>query len=145
MKHSLYDKYLLITLGFFSGVVRFETNYVETFEGSDTASAFVVVPQEYFFDQRMIYRGLSLDDGKRFVFHIRGYDVMDVFAEDNAIVWIDQSAPVIENLWLTRGDFLNISVHNVTELEDLTYVLRTSMPSSRFSNTLGVVYSLNMQ
>ena len=113
-----------------SGVVRFETNYVETFEGINTSSAFIVVPNEYFFDQRMIYRGLSLDDGKRFVFHIRGYDVMGVFAEDNATVWIDKSAPVIENLWLTRGDFLNISVHNVTELEDLTYVLYTSMLDS---------------
>ena len=128
-----------------SGVARFETNYVETFEGTNNSSAFVVVPQEYFFYQRMIYRGLSLDDGKRFVFHIRGYDVMGVFAEDNATVWIDQSAPVIENLWLTRGDVLNISVHNVTELEDLTYVLQTSMLSSRYSNTLGVVYSLNMK
>ncbi|XP_060577218.1 uncharacterized protein LOC132734491 [Ruditapes philippinarum] len=33
---------------------------------------------------------------------------------------IDLSPPVIQNLWLTKGDLVNISVHSVLELQELT-------------------------
>lgn len=47
---------------------------------------------------------------------------MEEFAEDNVTIMIDLSPPVINNLWLTKGAILNISVHSVLELQNLTYV-----------------------
>lgn len=68
----------------------------------------------------MLYTNIDHNDGKDVTFFIRGYDIMGSFIEDNVTIWIDKSSPVVENLWLTRGDFVNISVHNVTQLEELT-------------------------
>ena len=53
---------------------------------------------------------------------IRASDITDTFADDFVTVKTDLSPPIIENLWLTRGDRLNISVHNVEDLTNLQYV-----------------------
>ncbi|WAR04422.1 hypothetical protein MAR_019791, partial [Mya arenaria] len=73
-----------------------------------------------FNQQRAGVNGIAIKDGKRVTFSVRGYDVVGANAEDNVTVWIDTSPPIIENLWLTRGDIVNISVHNVTRLADMT-------------------------
>lgn len=83
-------------------------------------SDFVVVPDQYFHEERTLYTAIDHSDGKQITFFIRGYDVMGSSAEDNVTIWIDKSPPIIENVWLTRGDNLNISVHNVIGLEELT-------------------------
>lgn len=62
----------------------------------------------------------DLEDGKQLTFLIRGYDVMQNYGEDNATVTIDLSPPEISNLWLTKGDMLNISVHSIEELNEIT-------------------------
>lgn len=68
----------------------------------------------------MIIRNESLDDGKRFTFYIRGVDAVESYAEDNVTVMVDLTPPVIENLWITKGDILNLSVHDVLELNKMT-------------------------
>ena len=50
---------------------------------------------------------------------VRATDIIGSFADDVIKVKVDMSAPVIEDLWLTRGDRLNISVHNVEDLTKL--------------------------
>ncbi|XP_048243311.1 uncharacterized protein LOC124141844 isoform X1 [Haliotis rufescens] len=62
----------------------------------------------------------SLADGDTVRFWIRAYDIKSDLKEENVTVHIDTSPPVIENLWLTRGDRLNISVHSVEEFTEMT-------------------------
>ncbi|XP_071088930.1 uncharacterized protein [Haliotis cracherodii] len=62
----------------------------------------------------------SLVDGDTVRFWIRAYDIKSDLKEENVTVHIDTSPPVIENLWLTRGDRLNISVHGAKNLTDVT-------------------------
>ncbi|KAL3843248.1 hypothetical protein ACJMK2_021190, partial [Sinanodonta woodiana] len=59
-------------------------------------------------------------DGKRLVIHVRAFDIMGTFSEDTVNVTIDTSPPVIENLWLTREDRVNISVSSLREFSNLT-------------------------
>ena len=59
----------------------------------------------------------TVSDGMRLDIQIRAIDITGGFAEDVIKVKVDMSPPVIEELWLTRGDRKSISVHN---LEDLT-------------------------
>ena len=56
----------------------------------------------------------------RLQFHIRAYDVMDRYLDDLVNVTVDSSPPVITDLWLTKGDRVNISVHNLLELNTMT-------------------------
>lgn len=68
----------------------------------------------------MIYNDVDFEDGKRLTYFIRGVDAVGEYAEDNVTAMIDLSPPVIQNLWLTKGALVNISVHSVLELMDLT-------------------------
>ena len=47
-------------------------------------------------------------------------DAVESFAQDNITTMVDMSPPVVENLWITKGDLLNLSVHNVLELNELS-------------------------
>ncbi|XP_046557203.1 uncharacterized protein LOC124266453 [Haliotis rubra] len=62
----------------------------------------------------------SLVDGDTVRFWVRAYDIRREFLEEHVTVNIDTSPPVIENLWLTRGDRLNISVHGAEEFSEMT-------------------------
>ncbi|WAR04893.1 hypothetical protein MAR_020262 [Mya arenaria] len=102
------------------GIVRIDLAYSETYEAITTDEPFYRITQREFIQQRAGVNGIEMKDGKRVTFSVRGYDVVGAYAEDNVTVWIDTSPPIIENLWLTRGDIVNISVHNATELADMT-------------------------
>ncbi|XP_067684738.1 uncharacterized protein [Haliotis asinina] len=62
-----------------------------------------------------------LVDGDTVRFWIRAYDVRRELLEESVTVHVDTSPPVIENLWLTRGDRLNITVHRVEEFNEMTF------------------------
>lgn len=120
-RNSLKLKIVFIRITeFISGIVKFETSFTEIYGNNITLSDFVVIPDQYFYEERTLYTEIDHSDGKQITFYIRGYDVMGSSAEDNVTIWFDKSPPLIENLWLTRGDNLNISVHNVTGLDELT-------------------------
>ncbi|XP_046345841.2 uncharacterized protein LOC124126446 [Haliotis rufescens] len=61
-----------------------------------------------------------LVDGDSLRYWIRAYDVREEYLEETVTVHIDTSPPIIENLWLTRGDRLNVSVHKIEELSTMT-------------------------
>ncbi|XP_071079258.1 uncharacterized protein [Haliotis cracherodii] len=61
----------------------------------------------------------TLVDGDTFRYWIRAYDVRGEYLEETVTVHIDTSPPIIENLWLTRGDRLNVSVHNIDEFNQM--------------------------
>ncbi|XP_067682774.1 uncharacterized protein [Haliotis asinina] len=62
-----------------------------------------------------------LVDGDTLRYWIRAYDFRGEYLEETVTVHIDTSPPIIENLWLTRGDRLNVSVHNIEELSTMTF------------------------
>ena len=75
----------------------------------------VTVSRQDFDDQKYILPE-ELVDGKQLNITIRAWDVMDSYGEETASIVIDLSPPEFHNMWLTKGDILNISVHNVEEL-----------------------------
>ncbi|XP_053400998.1 uncharacterized protein LOC128557563 isoform X2 [Mercenaria mercenaria] len=102
------------------GIVRFEIAYHTEVNGQLTYTNFTPVPDKYIRSQNMTYENEKFIDGKKLTYKIRAFDIVGEFAEDNVTVMIDLSPPVIQNLWLTKGTFENISVHSVIELTDLT-------------------------
>ncbi|KAK3581576.1 hypothetical protein CHS0354_031922 [Potamilus streckersoni] len=61
-----------------------------------------------------------LEDGERINIWVRAYDAIRVYVDDFVYATADSSPPIIQNLWLTRGSFLNVAVHNVLELNAMT-------------------------
>ncbi|XP_071123173.1 uncharacterized protein [Mytilus edulis] len=59
-------------------------------------------------------------DGDRLTSTVRALDVLGKFNEDTIIIYRDVTPPVIENLWLTRGDRVNISVHRIEDFTQMT-------------------------
>lgn len=102
------------------GIVRFDIAYEIELDGDTRYVDFFPVPTDLFDFEKMIIRNEPFDDGKRLTFRIRGVDAVESFAEDNVTVIIDLSPPVVENLWITKGDMLNVSVHNLLELQEMT-------------------------
>ena len=66
---------------------------------------------------------VTWDDGNRLDITVRAFDIFEKFAEDTITVFKDTSPPRIDNLWLSRGDRMNISVHNIEDFTKMTYVL----------------------
>lgn len=104
---------------YYTGIVRFDFGYEVELNGIKTYTSFFPVPQELFDHEKMIVKNETLDEGKKITFFIRGVDAVESFAQDNVTVMVDLSPPVVENLWLTKGNILNLSVHNVLELNKL--------------------------
>jgi len=104
----------------FPGIVRFDIAYEVELAGVTQYTDFSPVPQELFDHEKMILTSETLDEGKKIKFSVRGVDAVESYAQDTMIVMVDLSPPVVENLWITKGDILNLSVHNVQELYELT-------------------------
>ena len=104
---------------FFPGIVKFEIGYDVFYDGNSQFISYVGIPSEYFHMQKM-FISETLLDGMRLQFYIRAYDAMDKYLDDVINVTCDFSPPVIKDLWLTKGDRLNITVHNLLELNEIT-------------------------
>ncbi|XP_053400999.1 uncharacterized protein LOC128557566 [Mercenaria mercenaria] len=102
------------------GIVRFDIARMVELNGDIRYTDFERVTEEYFSLQTMIYNNEEFIDGKKLTYFIRGFDAVGAYAEDNVTVMIDLSPPIIQNLLLTKGDLVNISVHSVLELTELT-------------------------
>ncbi|XP_067663316.1 uncharacterized protein [Haliotis asinina] len=103
------------------GVTRFLSSYKVDHQGGSSITS----PPA---DSLFISQGLSqsqtitpsLVDGDTVRFWVRAYDIRSDFLEEHVTVHIDTSPPVIQNLWLTKGDKLNISVHSTEEFSEMT-------------------------
>jgi hypothetical protein len=58
---------------------------------------------------------LTIDwsDGDMLNVTVQAYDILGEYNEETIIVYRDATPPIIQNLWLTKGDRRNISVHSV--------------------------------
>ena len=63
---------------------------------------------------------VNWNDGDRLDVTVRAYDIFDVHAEDVVTVYKDTSQPEVENLWLSSGDLVNISVHSIEDFSQMT-------------------------
>lgn len=59
-------------------------------------------------------------DGNKLVATVKAIDVLGKTLEEEVTVYRDATPPVIEDLWLTRGDRLNVSVHRLEDFAEMT-------------------------
>nr|XP_034332757.1 uncharacterized protein LOC105327902 isoform X2 [Crassostrea gigas] len=63
---------------------------------------------------------LNWSDGDKAVITVIAVDIFNKTLNDTLTVYKDASPPVIENLWLTRGERLNVSVHRLEDFTEMT-------------------------
>ncbi|XP_052067298.1 uncharacterized protein LOC127706680 [Mytilus californianus] len=80
---------------------------------------FTSLPANQLKDQSV---SLSVDwgDGDRLNVTVQAFDVLRESNMESLLVYRDVSPPIIENLWLTKGDWVNISVHSVEDFSEMT-------------------------
>lgn len=59
-------------------------------------------------------------DGDRLDITVRAIDIFNQTLDENLTVFRDATPPIIENLWLTKEDRLNISVHSLEDFAQMT-------------------------
>ncbi|XP_067663255.1 uncharacterized protein [Haliotis asinina] len=103
------------------GIARFLSSYKVGHHGGSSITS---PPSHNLFISQGLHQSQtitpSLVDGDTVRFWVRAYDIRSEFLEEHVTVHIDASPPVIEDLWLTRGDRLNISVHSAEEFSEMT-------------------------
>ncbi|XP_071087257.1 uncharacterized protein [Haliotis cracherodii] len=102
------------------GITSFRTSYKIDHKGG---SFLTRLPADHVFTKQGLSQSQtitpSLVDGDTVRFWVRAYDIKSDVKEEHVTVHIDTSPPVIEYLWLSRNDSLNISVYRVEELNDV--------------------------
>lgn len=63
---------------------------------------------------------VSWNDGDKLDITVRAFDIFDVYIDDMVTVYKDISPPEIENLWLSNGDRVNVSVHSFEDFSKMT-------------------------
>nr|XP_034314147.1 uncharacterized protein LOC105348718 isoform X1 [Crassostrea gigas] len=63
---------------------------------------------------------LPWSDGNKLDVTVRAIDVLGKYLDESVTVYRDATPPLIEDLWLTRGDRLNVSVHRVEDFAEMT-------------------------
>ncbi|XP_078334035.1 uncharacterized protein LOC111124258 [Crassostrea virginica] len=63
---------------------------------------------------------LPWTDGNKLDVTVRAIDVLGKYLDESVTVYRDATPPLIEDLWLTRGDRLNVSVHRIEDFREMT-------------------------
>ncbi|CAG2234222.1 unnamed protein product [Mytilus edulis] len=63
---------------------------------------------------------LNWADGDRLTSTVKAFDVLRESNEETIVIYRDATPPLLENLWLTKGDRLNISVHSLEDFTKMT-------------------------
>lgn len=81
-----------------------------------STSPFTFVSDVY---DELALQNVAWDDGDKLIVTIRAYDLLENYRDEQVTVYKDATPPMISNLWLTKGDRINISVHSVEEFNDM--------------------------
>ncbi len=114
---------MVIRISILSAIVEYKTAFEIDHAGGDTITT---VPQDSEFTSRGLDQSQTISptlvDGDTLHYWIRAFDVRGASEslEKDVVVHFDTSPPIIENLWLTRGDRLNLAVHYIEELSEMT-------------------------
>lgn len=99
------------------GIVRFETQFF-------VRSLTITQQQEFKETDNVLDESTTLlvtwNDGDRLDITVRAFDILDVYDDDSVSVFKDSSPPTVENLWLSNGDRVNVSVHSAENFSKMT-------------------------
>ncbi|KAL8561571.1 hypothetical protein ACOMHN_024807 [Nucella lapillus] len=103
------------------GIVKFTTAYDIDQQGGTT----LTLPADSSFTLEGALSGVNtyqanVEDGDTLTFWVRAYDIRSMYDEESVTVHVDSSPPIIEDLWLTKDHTLNLSVHGLEELNEMT-------------------------
>ncbi|ESO83749.1 hypothetical protein LOTGIDRAFT_168990 [Lottia gigantea] len=101
------------------GIVLYKTYY-----GIDVQGGSTIQPTDTDFTttgnlNQSITISPTLQDGDTVKFYIRAYDIVDFYLEEIISLYFDTSPPVVKDLWLTKGDKVDISIHEFQDLNKL--------------------------
>ncbi|XP_069133969.1 uncharacterized protein [Argopecten irradians] len=102
------------------GIVDFWVSYeVYTNNGAIKDSQVLTTIKPKIHDQAT---SLTLDwaDGDQLNVTVRAIDVLQKYDDVTLTVFRDHTAPVVQDLWLTRGDRTNLSVHSLEDFTTMT-------------------------
>ena len=68
---------------------------------------------------------LNMKDGEAYTFLLKAEDIMNNSLTENRTVYVDRSAPIIENIWLTKDDEEQIFVHDSKDLSKMKISFKT--------------------
>lgn len=63
---------------------------------------------------------MNWSDGDKAYITVVAKDIFNKTLNDTLIIYRDSTPPIIKNLWLTRGDRFNISVHRLEDFTKMT-------------------------
>jgi hypothetical protein len=107
----------LCTTQYISAVIDFQVSYEVHDPSLKDSRPLTSVADIY--DQHDILT-LNWADGDRLTTTIKALDVLGESNQDTIVVYRDATPPIIQNLWLTRDDRLNISVHRIEDFTEMT-------------------------
>lgn len=98
------------------GIVKFEIGHDVYGTSLKTSSPLTNVPSVY---SETATQNVDWDDGDQLVVNVRAFDFFDNYRDENVTAYRDSTPPIISNLWLTKGDRVNIAVHSVEEFMEM--------------------------
>ncbi|XP_061177042.1 uncharacterized protein LOC133185758 [Saccostrea echinata] len=101
-----------------NGCVAFKTEY-SIYDGGNLKD-FRPLASVYDISKESELLTMNWSDGDKAVITVVAVDIFNKTLNDTVTVYRDASPPVIENLWLTRGDVLNVSVHRLEDFTQMT-------------------------
>ncbi|XP_076113973.1 uncharacterized protein LOC143082259 [Mytilus galloprovincialis] len=116
---DLYGNRTNVEIQHMHGIVDFQVAYEVHDPTLKDSQIFTSLPANQLKDQ---FVSLSVDwaDGDRLNVTVQAFDVLRESNMESLVVYRDVSPPIIENLWLVKGDRVNISVHSVEDFSEMT-------------------------
>ncbi|CAC5387119.1 unnamed protein product [Mytilus coruscus] len=102
------------------GIVRFETKFTVYSPNVSQHNDFNVTKSVL---DESASLSVAWNDGDMLIVTVRAFDIFEFFEEDTVTVYKDASPPEIRNLWLTRRDRVNISVHSIEDFSKMMHVI----------------------
>ena len=110
---------LILFFPLISGIVDFKVSFEVHGSALKDSRPFTSLPTSQMKDQ---FEWLSINwaDGDQLNVTVQAYDILGNYNDETVTVYRDATPPIIENLWLTRGDRLNVSVHSLEDFTKMT-------------------------
>ena len=86
------------------------------------------------FQNQTYCRHFSVNDGETYTLIITAVDIASNSYEENRTVHIDRSVPHIENMWLRKGDYKTLYVHDDKDMSTMNLYFEAYDPHSGIRN-----------
>lgn len=102
----------------FSGCVDFLTEF-SVYDGQGLKDSQPLTSVQNISTESQILT-MNWSDGDKAVVTVVAKDIFNKTLNDTLTIYRDSTPPIIENLWLTRGDRVNVSVHRLEDFTEMT-------------------------